>query len=102
MIHKERHTRRFLCIYGYLYFRRCRINCKDPHNVDKLYVVNLDTTTHVLSINRWKWSLGGTEAIESIEEISSFEDEVSFIYDSNIFLYCLTQDTERVLDEVVL
>lgn len=70
-------------------------------NGDKLYLVDLNKTTDVLTVGKWNWSTGSTDLTDTIEEISSF-NEGNFIFSENLFLSYRTQDDEWVMDTIPL
>lgn len=72
----------------------------NPDN-NKFYTVNL-AADHSLTVSLFKLKNGTAFESSTVNEISSFESAVTFIFDDTIFLYYLTQDNERLLNDEAL
>lgn len=69
---------------------------------DKLYLTDHTPSTDQLTVSHWQWSSNSSVTVETLADISKFEEDNSFIYDHLIFLSILTGDDERTVVDVEL
>lgn len=69
---------------------------------NKLYLTDHTPSTDQLTVSHWQWSSNSSVAVETLADISKFEEDNSFIYDHLIFLSILTGDDERTVVDVEL
>ncbi len=70
-------------------------------NGNKYYLVDL-ASNHELTVSRWQWREATAKLITTINEISSLRNYKTFVCDDRLFLAYITQDNERLLDDIEL